>query len=179
MQKPTEWSEFQDTIVPSLTKFYTRKFAHPVFISETDKREMLSFLQQGPEAASLPEWVDWNHGSSVRPHQPQQPTTTTLSAPEPTRRKKLFRPFLQPRHNSNGKKCKCACAQKVRPEKGVTHPPQMGEDESGGWVFARVQNRNSMLAPSRVKGVEKMLHQGACWARKESRTNTYRQSTRL
>ena len=143
MQKPTEWSEFQDTIVPSLTKFYTRKFAHPVFISETDKREMLSFLQQGPEAASLPEWVDWNHGSSVRPHQPQQPTTTTLSAPEPTRRKKLFRPFLQPRHNSNGKKCKCGSTSHAK----VTHsscplnPKRAREDPVDGDMPPRARAR--------------------------------------
>ena len=119
MQKPKEWAEFKDTIAPALLKFYNHKFAHPVFIPEADKREMLSFLQTGPPVPFLPEWIDWNsaEASAVRPEQPQPTATSTLSASVPNRRKKVWKPFLQPRHNRNGKKCKCGSVSHAK----VTH----------------------------------------------------------
>ena len=118
MQTQKEWSEFEDTIVPALTKFYDRKFSHPVYIPAADKQEMLSFLQEGPVAASVPKWFDWDsvEGCSVRPADKPSLTTSAMCAPEP-KRTGVWRPFLQPRPNRNGKKCKCGSTTHAK----VTH----------------------------------------------------------
>ena len=70
VQEPKEWTDFEKTIVPELTKFYTRQFAHPVVIPEDEKVEMLSFLQGGPVSCTAPAWIDWNGPVVETPEDP-------------------------------------------------------------------------------------------------------------
>ena len=99
---PKEWPEFEDDIVPKLRQFYNREFSHPVIIPDADKGEMLAFLRDGPVPASAPEWIDWNvPGVSARAVDVVAPVPLRLSAPEPSR--KVWRPFLQPRVNPDGR----------------------------------------------------------------------------
>ena len=43
MEPPKPWTELEDEIVPSLTKFYERVFPHPVTIPQSDLASMRSF----------------------------------------------------------------------------------------------------------------------------------------
>ena len=116
MAEPKEWPEFKKDIVPKLRSFYNRRFAHPVVISDSDKGEMLSFLQDGPVPASAPAWIDWDKADcGSRPETVVDPVALRLSAPEPSR--KVWRPFMQPRVNPDGRKCKCGSTAHLK----ITH----------------------------------------------------------
>jgi len=114
---PKPWTQFSEKIVPCLTKFYKRQFRHPVHIPENEQQEMLSFLRDGPPPPSAPAWISWTHDDTadvhVVPPSPVQSPPVPASCPA-VRRQKVWRPFLAPRENPSGKKCKCGSTTHLR-----------------------------------------------------------------
>ena len=113
------WPQFETKIVPCLQKFYSRAFRHPVHIPAEEQQEMLQFLRRGPPPASAPAWIDWSVTSGeseagaategvIEPG--AAPATAPASGPPRVARKKIWRPFLAPRENAGGKKCRCEFA---------------------------------------------------------------------
>ena len=112
------WPEFKKKIVPCLQKFYSRAFRHPVHIPADEQKEMLEFLRHGPPPVSAPDWIEWSvitNGQSeasvsgVGAVQPERAAAAAPAAVHPARKKKKkdWRPFLAPRSNADGKKCRC------------------------------------------------------------------------
>lgn len=112
------WPQFKEQIVPCLKKFYTRAYRHPVHIPAVEGQEMMEFLQNGPTPPSAPAWIDWSRGVSEADaaadaaaddvdHR-EAARAPVSGPPEAPRNKKVWRPFLAPRENPSGKKCRCA-----------------------------------------------------------------------
>ena len=132
------WPEFKNKIVPCLQKFYSRAFKHPVHIPAEDQKEMLEFLRRGPPPASAPDWIKWSvtNGESetsdpadgaVQPEQPAAAAAAPAAVPpRVARKKKDWRPFLAPRSNATGKKCRCVfrtgCGVACTNENFLFHP---------------------------------------------------------
>ena len=107
------WPQFKDKIVPCLKKFYTRAYRHPVHIPAEDGQEMMDFLRNGPAPPSAPAWIEWSRQSSEADAaaddvDQREAARAPVSGPaEVPRNKKVWRPFLAPRENPGGKKCRC------------------------------------------------------------------------
>ena len=110
------WPQFQDQIVPCLKKFYSRTFRHPVHIPPDERQEMLQFLRNGPAPPSAPAWIQWGDNNAGETpaaatdanHREAGPATT--SGPPELPSKKVYRAFLAPHENADGKKCRCDSA---------------------------------------------------------------------
>ena len=109
------WPRFKDKVVPCLKRFYSRAFRHPVHIPTEERKEMLAFLESGPSPASAPAWIEWTRGNSESKTCATtgavhvEPALAPASGPPEVSRKKIWRPFLAPRKNTGGKKCRCEC----------------------------------------------------------------------
>ena len=127
---PKPWTDLKAKVVPCLKRFYSRAYRHPVHIPPEEREEMLQFLQNGPAQPSAPAWIDWSRGIPESeadaaavdadvpfpvPDQSEAPATgpderAPTSGPAEIRRKKEYHPFLAPRENADGKKCRCEFA---------------------------------------------------------------------
>lgn len=101
---PKDWTEFEEEIVPSLSKFYNNSFRHPVHIPETDRTEMLQFFEDGPEAPILPEWISWVNSVATENEEDTQPQPVAVSsAADPDGGgggESVWKPFCQSRSTS-------------------------------------------------------------------------------
>jgi len=81
---------------------------------------MLRFLRSGPAPPSAPAWIDWSRDMSqsedgtgddnaddVDDADQREAVRAPASGPPEIRRKKVWQPFLAPRENAGGKKCRC------------------------------------------------------------------------
>lgn len=102
--EPKDWFEFNEEIVPSLTKFYNEEFQHPVHIPVAEKEEMLQFLTHGPDPHDPPAWLGWDDVEVETQEVPPDAPLVAAAAENRRRRQPLWRPFLQPRRQRT-----CAC----------------------------------------------------------------------
>lgn len=115
-EDPKEWTDFDQRIVPNLLGFYRHSFPHPCHIPFSDQREMLQFLNDGPSENIPPEWIPWGDMMVEEAEEPVAAASTT-TVPTSPRRGALWRPFLQPRVNENGKTCRCGSRTHLK----ITH----------------------------------------------------------
>ena len=112
------WPEFKAKVVPCLQRFYSRAYRHPVHIPPEEGEEMLQFLKNGPAPPSAPAWIDWSRdipqseadAAAVDAPASGPDERAPTSGPAEIRRKKEYHPFLAPRKNADGKKCRCEFA---------------------------------------------------------------------
>lgn len=141
-----EWPEFEEKISPNLLKFYRHQYQHPVHIPVQERDEMIQFLVEGPSPATPPSLMVWEEtpppatttattataaqegpppptttATATTAHRggPAPPTTTTDNANIYTSRRRgaVWKPFLQPRVNADGKTCKCGSRTHLK----ITH----------------------------------------------------------
>lgn len=113
------WPQFKEQIVPCLKKFYSRSYRHPVHIPPEERHEMMQFLRRGPPPASAPAWIDWDNNAdddmqsesaddSAADNDQRETARVPFSGPASIQsKKKNWKPFLAPRENPDGKKCRC------------------------------------------------------------------------
>lgn len=113
---PKQWTDFEEKIVPNLLEFYRHTFPHPCYIPLVEQKEMIQFLVDGPTPNFPPEWITWG---DVEPRDTEElgAAAATTTVPTSPRRGGVWRPFLQPRVNANGKKCRCGSQTHLK----ITH----------------------------------------------------------
>ena len=112
-----EWPEFAEKVVPSLLRFYKYEFKHPVSIPEDERIEMIRFLKEGPPLPRTPEWIPWD---DMAPTTTVPPPTTTVTDTRPragAKRRRDWRPFLQPRPSRTRKRARPVAAASTTDER--------------------------------------------------------------
>lgn len=123
MAAPKPWPELEEEIAPSLTKFYERRFPHPVTIPQSDLDAMRSFefthfvhpacllhkfILMSIASTSLigdilrgelppqvaPDWIDWNVDTEAVSETEEEASS---SEEDPFDDDDKWQPFLQPR----------------------------------------------------------------------------------